>query len=709
MTLQFFATCARGAEFVLAEELLAMGAGSVEPTRGGVQFGDDLGMGYRACLWSRVASRVLFPLATVPAKDAEALYEGALGVPWHEHLGPAQTFAVHAVGRNPELRHSRFVALKVKDAVVDRIRGERGARPSVDTDAPDLRLHVHISGSDARLSLDLSGPGLHRRGLTRQQTDAPLRETLAASLLFMAGWPAMAAEGRALLDPMCGSGTLLIEAAWMATDTAPGLRRDSFGFLGWRKHDRALWSELRAEAKDRRRRDAVIHVHGRDAALRAFKVAKENIDRAGLSDLVSLERGPLRDAAPLPGWQPGLLITNPPYGERLGQAGALGPLYETLGNVLRRSFGGWTAAVLSGNKALERHVGLKPETRFEVSNGSLPCRLLVYPIREGGVGDEGPRWRKPSPEAEMFSNRIRKNLRKLQKWARKNQIGCYRLYDADIPEYNVAVDVYGDSVHVQEYAPPARIDPNVADRRLRDVRLVLPELLGIEPDEVFLKVRDRGTGGSQYGRFAELEQRRVVNEGPLKFEVNLSDYLDTGVFLDHRKLRARIMKEAAGKKFLNLFAYTCTASVAAAAGGAAETWSVDLSKSYLGWGRRNFLLNDLDLDRNQRWQGDWGQFLRAHRGSDFDLVYLGPPTFSKSKDAPTFDLQRDHPALLHAILERTAPGGAIYFGAPSYHFTLDKHRLRGMRIQDVSREVLPRDFARIRDGFHVWKLTPDRG
>ncbi len=708
--LDFFATCARGTEDMLARELRAIGAKEVSASRGGASFEGSLETGYAACLWSRVASRVLLPLATVDATTAEALYDGAADMDWQDHLGPAQTFAVHAVGKNPELRHSRFVALKVKDALCDRIRAARGARPNVDTDNPNVRIHVHVGNTDARISLDLSGPGLHKRGLERRNTDAPLKETLAAALLMLSGWPKRAAEGQPLLDPMCGSGTLLIEAAWMATDTAPGLQREGFGFLGWRGHDHQMWQRLRSEARDRQRRDVPLHIYGRDAASKTVAVARENLRRAGLADQIRVVRGLLRDATPPPDEGPGLLITNPPYGERLGQAGALGPLYETLGDVLRRQFGGWTAAVFSGNKALSRNIGLKPGARHAVSNGPIACELLEYPIREAAVAsDAGPAWRKPSPESEMFANRLLKNRRKIGKWARKNGIACYRIYDADIPEYNVAVDVYGDSAHIQEYAAPFSVDPLVADQRLRDVRLVVPEALDLADTEVFLKVRERSEGGSQYGRLAELEAVRTVSENGLDFEVNLSDFLDTGLFLDHRKVRARLRAEAAGKNFLNLFAYTCSASVAAAAGGAAATWSVDLSRNYLAWGRRNFGLNHLSREINQTWQGDWQLFLRNHRGPRFDLVYLGPPTYSKSKDAPTFDLQRDHSGMLHSVMDHMTSHGVIYFGAPSRRFMLDRHRIRGAHIEDVSAEMIPQDFARSRDTFHMWRITRDRG
>jgi 23S rRNA (guanine2445-N2)-methyltransferase / 23S rRNA (guanine2069-N7)-methyltransferase len=399
------------------------------------------------------------------------------------------------------------------------------------------------------------------------------------------------------------------------------------------------------------------------------------------------------------------MVTNPPYGDRLGQAGPLGGLYEALGDVLKQHFGGWTAAILAGNTALTKSIGLRPDARHPLYNGPIECELLSYAIRASQASSPSPGWRKPSPESEMFANRLRKNHRKLAKWARKNEVDCYRIYDADIPEYNVVIDVYGSSVHIQEYTPPHSIKPHIANQRLRDVRLIVTDLLQVEPGEVFVKVRERSEGGTQYGRLSELEEIRQVQERDLTFEVNLSDYLDTGVFLDHRKLREHIQRSASGARFLNLFAYTCTATVAAAKGGAVSSWSVDLSRNYLAWGRRNLDLNQVGPREHRVWRGDWLEFLQKHRELEFDLAYLGPPTYSTSKSAPTFDLQWDHPRLLQEVLERMAPGGVVYFGAPTRQFSLNASAIRGARIENISSDFLPHDFKRSQANFHLWRLT----
>lgn len=646
----WLATCPRGTEEVLAAELAALGLPDRQVARGAVGFGGGLREAYVACLWSRVASRVIRPLARFDAPDADALYRGAREVPWERHMDPDRTLAVRCVGDHETLTDRRYAALKTKDAIVDRLREARGRRPDVDSHRPDVRVHVHLDGRSAGIGVDLSGEALHRRGYRPRGAPAPLKENLAAAILMLAGWPELASTGAPLMDPLCGSGTLLVEAAWMALDVAPGLRRKRFGFEGWLEHDPALWAEVVAEARQRARpadgREAFAF--GCDIDAQAIEHARASAHAAGVAKVVHLERRALRDCAP-EGDRPGLVVTNPPYGERLGDAGELASLYEMLGDVLRRRFLGWHAFVLSGNSALTRHVGLRPRRRHVLFNGPIECRLLDYPIAAAPVQrGSAPRWRGKSADAQMLENRLRKSHRRLRKQAEREQSDCYRLYDADIPEYNVVVDVYGDTAHVQEYERPRRIAAARAEQHLRDVRLVVPEVLGISPDHVIVKTHRRQRAGAQYEKRGSQGVTRVVREAGLLFEVNLSDYLDTGLFLDERPIRARIRALARGKSFLNLFAYTCTATVCAAAGGARSTVSVDLSNTYLAWGRRNLQLNGLDGPEHEMVRADVMTWLERERRR-FDVVYVGPPIYSRSKAmAGDFDLRRDADRLLQA-------------------------------------------------------------
>ena len=395
--MRFFATCALALEPLLADELTALGAANVHPTRAGVDFDGTLEVAYRACLWSRIASRILLPLRAFDAPTPEALYAGVQRIDWREHLAPGRTLAVDCAATHSAIGHSHFAALKTKDAIVDQLRARRGARPDVDVERPDVRVNVYLLKDQATVSIDLSGESQHRRGYrAKAGAPAPLKESLAAAVLLHAGWPARAAERQPLFDPMCGSGTLAIEAALIAGDAAPGLRREHAGCVGWAGHDAAAWTRLRREAEERgraaaKRRSIIV---GCDADAGAVQAAEAAARRAGLSGRIRFSHRPLRDCAPPDGAPPGLLVVNPPYGVRLGDEAKLAPLYAELGDVLRRRFLGWSAYVLTGSAALAKHIGLRPARRIPIFNGALECRLLEFPISAAPVKESGgPRWR----------------------------------------------------------------------------------------------------------------------------------------------------------------------------------------------------------------------------------------------------------------------------------------------------------------------------
>jgi 23S rRNA (guanine2445-N2)-methyltransferase / 23S rRNA (guanine2069-N7)-methyltransferase len=394
----FFATTAKGLEELLAAELRDLGAPRVEVVRAGVSFAGSLEVAYRACLWSRVANRVLLPLGSFPAETPEELYAGVRSIRWSEHVSPLGTLAVDCATSQSQLSHSHYAALKTKDAIVDQLRERGGVRPSVDTARPDVRVNVYLHRDRAVVGIDLSGESLHRRAYRERGVAAPLKENLAAAMLLLAEWPRLAREGVPFLDPMCGSGTLPIEAALIAADVAPALRRSYFGFSRWRGHQADLWRRLVSEAEEREVRDPkrLPDVRGHDADFRAVRVALANVERAGLRGRVHIEKRALADSGPSGGQGTGIAVMNPPYGERLGQAERLGPLYGEIGDVLRRRFPGWTGYVLAGNPELAKHIGLKPARRFVLYNGAIECRLLKFPISATPVRDDaGPGWRRP--------------------------------------------------------------------------------------------------------------------------------------------------------------------------------------------------------------------------------------------------------------------------------------------------------------------------
>lgn len=714
-------TCPKGIEGLLLEEARSLGLEEAREQTAAVRGQGDLEVAYRLCLWSRLANRVLLVLSRFSMGSAEQLYEGVQAVDWRDHLEPAGSLAVEFSGHGSGIDNTHFGALKVKDAIVDRLRTRTGERPSIDKLNPDLRVHLRLDRGEAVLSLDLSGHSLHQRGYRLQQGAAPLKENLAAAVLIRAGWPRIAAEGGALADPMCGVGTFLVEAALMAADIAPNLKRERWGFSNWLGHVPALWKKLHVEAEQRAAAGLAkppLWIRGYEADPRLIQPGRNNVERAGLADWVKIYQGELGTFEPRPDQnQKGLVISNPPYGERLGDEASLLYLYQNLGERLRQACLGWEAAVFTGAPELGKRMGLRSHKQYAFWNGALPCKLLLIKVQteqfvtgerkvrsEEDVPAEAATPARLSEGGQMFANRLQKNLKQLGKWARREGVECYRLYDADMPEYALAVDLYRDWVHVQEYAAPRSIDPEKAQARLLDALAAIPQALGVAQNRVVIKRRERQVGTKQYQRQAAQGQFMEVVEGGVKLLVNLTDYLDTGLFLDHRPLRLRLQKEAAGKRFLNLFCYTATATVHAARGGARSTTSVDLSKTYLDWARRNLSLNGFS-DKHRLEQANVMEWLQADR-QEYDLVFIDPPTFSNSKRMEgVFDVQRDHVELIDLAMARLARGGVLYFSNNFRKFQLDEGLAARYQVEEISAQTLDADFARNPKIHRAWRFT----
>lgn len=743
---ELFLTCPKGLEGLLAEEATALGLEDTREHTSAIRGSADMETAYRLCLWSRLANRVLLVLKRFPMKDAEDLYHGVLDVEWHDHLESDGTIAVEFSGHGSGIDNTHFGALKVKDAIVDKLRTPDGERPSVDKINPDLRVHLRLDRGEAILSLDLSGHSLHQRGYRLQQGAAPLKENLAAAILVRAGWPRIAAEGGALADPMCGVGTFLVEAGLIAADIAPNIKRERWGFSAWLGHVPALWRKLHDEALARAEAGLAkppLWIRGYEADPRLIQPARNNIERAGLSDWIKVYQGEVATFEPRPDQnQKGLVICNPPYGERLGDEASLLYLYQNLGERLRQSCLNWEAAVFTGAPDLGKRMGIRSHKQYSFWNGALPCKLLLIkvlpdqfvtgerrtpeqrqieretpveteveverkfnkngnPIKPAPVVVEQPRL---SEGGQMFANRLQKNLKLMGKWVRREGIDCYRVYDADMPEYSMAIDLYHDWVHVQEYAAPKSIDPEKASARLFDALAAIPQALNIDKSRVVIKRRERQSGTRQYERQSAQGQFLEVSEGGVKLLVNLTDYLDTGLFLDHRPMRMRIQREAAGKRFLNLFAYTATASVHAAKGGARSTTSVDLSRTYLDWARRNLSLNGFS-DKNRLEQSDVTVWLQACR-EEYDLIFIDPPTFSNSKRMEgVFDVQRDQVELIDLAMARLAPGGVLYFSNNFRKFVLDENLGQRYAVEEITQQTIDQDFARNSKIHRAWKIT----
>jgi 23S rRNA (guanine2445-N2)-methyltransferase / 23S rRNA (guanine2069-N7)-methyltransferase len=698
----WIATAPVGAASVLAEELAHFGAEDVRERSHDVKFQGTLEVGYRACLWSRTATRVLLSLGSIDAASTKSLYEAVTRIDWRKHLAPGATLACDCSGGNESIRHTLYGAQLLKDAVCDSLREATGERPNIKPERPDVLLHLHVEGPTALLSVDFSGESLHRRGYRSNGGRAPLKENVAAAVLLRAGWPSIFEAGGSLLDPMCGSGTFLTEAALIAADAAPALDREYFGFTGWRGHDAGLWADLCEEARTRRAARPVRRcILGSDIDGDAVRMAIANGENAGVADWLHIEKRALAEAAP-PG-ESGLIVTNPPYGERIGAESGLPELYSELGRILRERFRGWQAAILTGNPTLARNLGIYAKRTHRVLNGTIECRLLRFDLieaREQRPADVVRADWSSRPGAQMFANRLRKNLQRLEPWAQREHIDCFRLYDADMPEYAFAVDLYGREsrhVYVQEYAPPKTVDQQSARERRREVLAVLPEALAVPLPHVHSRVRRPQKGSDQYEKRENVAERHVVREGGLKFWVNFRDYLDTGLFLDHRIMRRMLRDWSKDADFLNLFCYTGSATVYAAAGGARSSTSVDLSNTYLDWAHENLLLNGFAGPEHELFRADCLQWLESQAiwGPRFDLIFVDPPTFSNSKKMEgVLDVQRDHVGMIRRSLKLLRPGGRLVFSTNYTRFKLDADALGDLGLEDISAQTIPKDFER---------------
>ncbi|MGR8980669.1 MAG: bifunctional 23S rRNA (guanine(2069)-N(7))-methyltransferase RlmK/23S rRNA (guanine(2445)-N(2))-methyltransferase RlmL [Gammaproteobacteria bacterium] len=729
-TYQLFATAPKAMESIVADELMSLGIGNIRQTVAGVAFQGDLETAYRACLWSRTANRIFLVLSTFEVKTQDDLYYGVKRINWFEHMQPEDTFAVSFSAKNaPAINNTHFGALKVKDAIVDQMRAKFQKRPNIDTERPRIRVNVYLQGHTAQLSLDLSGESLHRRGYRDSNIAAPIKENLAAAILLRSGWPEIAGRQGTLMDPMCGSGTLLIEGAMMAADIAPGLLRDYFGFIGWKKHDAARWRQLCEEAESRRSAGLkkLPVIVGFDQDRHAVNAALLHITQGGLQHNIHIERRDIGEAAPAANWKPGLVVCNPPYGERLGDEQEIAALYKKFGETLKRRFIGWKAALIIKDAELGFRLGIRSQKPVTLFNGALECKLLRMDIEEGAffkpkaksheerISDikEASQTQSPNDDAgaDMFANRLGKNFKKMSKWAKQNRIGCYRLYDADLPEYAVAIDIYQCDrlyVNVQEYEPPKSIDRRLADHRLTALLAEIPSVLGIEPNQVSLKIRRKQKSTDQYEKQDVQGDFHVVEEGGIKLLVNFENYLDTGLFLDHRPIRMLIQRQSKGKRFLNLFGYTGSATVHAAAGGAIKTTTVDMSHTYLNWAQKNMTVNSIKGE-HEFIQADCLNWLKREAGQSikrqYDLIFLDPPTFSNSKRMDDiFDVQRDHVQLITQAACLLAPGGMLYFSTNFRRFKIDLEALSAFRLEDMTASTIPEDFSRNPKIHYCWRI-----
>lgn len=700
MNYSLFVSCPRGLEYLLEEEVKALGLKVTRVSPQGVYGEATLVVIYHLCLWSRIANRVQLILFNGHASNEHTIRNLCAQFHWQTVFTHDKTIAVEFHGASEHIRNTMFGGQVVKDGIVDHFRKLDGTRPTVDKENPQILIHAYLKNEELTVSFDLTGYSLHQRGYRTKAGAAPIKENVAAALLIRAKWPELAAKGYSLHDPFCGSGTIVIEAAMMAAHIAPGLLRQDQSLQYWAQHQPSLWEKSRNLALQQVKPIAGKLI-GTDADSKSIVLARANAERAGVLPLVEFNSLIAKDSQSQV--SNGLVVSNPPYGERLGDTTQLIPIYQQLGKTLHAHFQGWQAAIITSNPVLAKAIGLRSNKQYTLFNGALECKLYCFNLSEDNQL-KGTQSTTLSSNAQMLLNRLEKNRKHLSKWAQNNQISCYRVYDADLPEYAFAIDCYQDYVVLQEYAPPASIPVNTAEKRRLEMMQVVPIALRIPAENMVVKQRKQQKGSEQYQKMSQTQHKLVVTEGNAKFKVNLYDYLDTGLFLDHRPLRLSFGKLKPGTKFLNCFCYTASASVHAALAGALTT-NVDLSNTYLNWAEENFKLNNLDLSRHQFIPFDCLEWMKIARDK-FDVIFLDPPSFSNSKRmTDTLDIQRDHVTLVENAMRLLNAEGILYFSTNNRHFKLDEALKEKYKIENISAQTIDQDFKRNSKIHQCFKIT----
>ena len=706
------ASCAFGLEAVVVRELQRLGYESRITNPGQVEFAGSWEAVCHTNLWLRCADRVSVLLAEFPCPDFDTLFETTKAIAWEAWLPKDARIPVTGRSVKSSLTSVPAVQRTVKKAIVERLVRVENVN-TLPEDGSTFRIHLGLRNNQARLTLDTTGPSLHKRGYREIATKAPLKETLAAALIQLSFWE----PDRPLIDPFCGGGTIPIEAAMMGRNIAPGLAR-TFVCETWAKPTSDQWQAVRLDARSKMASKLPETIIGTDIHGGAVSLARRNAIAAGVSDDIHFQQKSFDQLSSRR--QFGCVITNPPYGERL-ETKQMRQLYESMPVILRR-LPTWSHFVLTAYPQFEALIGKQANRRRKLYNGRIECtyyqfhgpppskasgRAITAESRSELVDDDAPTddrsikpvfggWSaKAQEQAAIFANRLRKRVRHLRRWPTHRGITCYRIYERDIPEIPLVVDRYNeDHLHVVEFERPHDRDLAQQADWLQLMVETAGEVMQIPLEQIFVKSRQRQRGTQQHQKIGKQGYEIIVREAGLRFIVNLSDYADTGLFLDHRNARQIVRDLAKGKRVLNLFAYTGAFSVYAAVGGASQTTTVDWSSTYLDWARRNFTVNDLLDGRHDFVCEDVCQYVsRLPRRPLYDLIVLDPPTFSNSKrTSRVWDVQRDHAQLLNELLMRLAAGGTIFFSSNFRRFKLDTESIHRAAVREISRQTIPEDF-----------------
>lgn len=706
---RYTATCSHGLEPLLSDEIISLGGTRETTSRNAVQFQGGLETGYAACLWSRFASRVFLNIADFPCHSEDDLYTFSLNFDWASHMNQHTTFSVGVSLGETEITHSRYALFRVKDGLVDFFKQTTGDRPTVEATRPDIRYHVHIDNGKGFLNIDLSGESLHRRGYRAEAGEAPLKENLAAAIVALSGFSNSTSVDEIFLDPMCGSATLLIEAAMIYGDIAPGLSRSYFGFFGWQQHDKALWSSLidkaivREEDKSDKRWPKII---GYDGDQEIVAVARKNIRRAGLENRIQVRQAELHWLQK-PG-DKGYLVTNPPYGERLLEKHEAAGLYSFLGSRLTERFSGWKFGVLLSNPDLGEKLGLKAADKYRLYNGPLPCRLHcgIVPTPDARSPFS---WQISSQQLDgeraPLANRLRKNLKKLLRWAEREQVHCFRIYDRDLPDFNFTIDCYDRLIFVREYRAAKNVDPKRADERFQQALSTLRDLFGVGRSRILIKRAHSHFGKKSSNNRKKPVRKMTETQGDnCRFLVDFNHHKTTGLLFHLRDIHKQIYKLSKGKRFLHLYSSSGAATIQAVAGSSITTTTVSPSFESIEWCRRNLAVNGFSNSCHPTVHAEPLKWLKKDKNT-YDLILVSPQVSLLSfKESRLLNLQQTHSILIPLCMKRLAPQGTLIFCTDMKKFKLDTELTNRFMVSDISRRTLPEDCRRNPAIHKCWEL-----
>ena len=679
---------------LVAEEVEKLGLEVKGRQLGWVTAEGSLRDAYRMLLTTQVGDRVVWLLARGEAVAADQFRELLRTIDWNNRLYAGASVRVDVTGKVSWLKDTRFAGQLVMDAIRDQAMIAKRPRPEYETEEPAVRIAVRFGRGQVDIGINLNRAPLNQRGYRTEGGEAPLRETLAQVML--ARLKIQQDQPSVIIDPCCGSGTLLIEACMRLSQIAPQRQRPSSQLSRWTGLESISWTDLIASERTKEIQTATRFI-GFDINLQAVDRARANIERAGLSEQITVEVAEIADLsasnASVTETDTVWILANPPYGTRLGRNEDLATLYRLLGDRCKE-FKNAHLGLVTSEKDLMQALGLRSDKKWEMQAGGLRLNIAKFALGLTTEHFEVQEDKDPPEEIWPLLNRLSKNLKNRSKLLKNNEIDCYRIYDSDLPEYNVVIDQFADYLHIQEYRPPKTVDPKRANHRRQLIRQWVPKHLGIPLKHAVYKERFRQTGNSQYEKRAE-PLCVDVHENGMQFEVNLTTYTDVGLFLDHRPLRRRLLESCRGLRVLNLFCYTGALSVAAAKGLARSVTSVDMSKTYLTWAHRNFEKNGLNPKHYQFIRANVLEWLTVEPRAEFEVILLDPPTFSNTKSTEqTLDIQRDHRELIDACSAWLAPGGVIYFSNNFKGFSLDDSVREAYVVEDMTRQSIDADFDR---------------